>query len=222
MSGQIPGLTRRTSSQRGEQEDLIDSHPFLCLEGWVVKRLRSLEGSCLPMEIARYPTAWQEQMRKQQRSMYVKRLQRGSLDAGIGDFNNERPSPFRRAHYLDIHEDDEATEPGQCQDTASAAGIAHWELGRPATDVCRIYCVETLRPALQNHVNLYEIQSNLRGTYLGDARSDEGTIARSRRSMSFLASRKIGLFEGTRDFLIKAVLDECRARLCVHGSTPTG
>lgn len=30
--------------------------------------------------------------------------------------------------------------------------------------------------------------------------------------MSCLASRKIGLFEGTRHFLIKAVLHECRAR----------
>lgn len=70
----IPRLTRRTSSRREEQEDLIDSHPFLCLEGWVVKRLRAAEAGCMTMDIPSFPIEWQGQLREGKGGLYVTKL----------------------------------------------------------------------------------------------------------------------------------------------------
>lgn len=82
-----------------------------------------------------------------------------------------------------------------------------------------MYCIETLRPAMQNHKDVYKIQSSLRHN-LRDARSSDGRLDEARQNMSCLASRKIGLFEGTRHFLVKSVQDECRARIASQAALP--
>lgn len=61
--------------------------------------------------------------------------------------------------------------------------------------------------------DLLAIQSSVRDEKLSTDDSNVSPVTLARQKMSFLASRKVGLFEGTRHFLIKAVMDEYHKRL---------
>ena len=78
-----------------------------------------------------------------------------------------------------------------------------------------VYCVEARQPAMHSlqGKDLLAIQSSVRDEKLSTDDSNVSPVTLARQKMSFLASRKVGLFEGTRHFLIKAVMDECHKRL---------